>query len=143
MATCTSLYTPRDAQNIRVFNWWMVAAMVCFSASTILIGEKFLAPGPIAWGLTAITIALMVMMIRAYIVFLRGADELLRKIQLEALAFSFGATLVFMIGWRLCERLGAPKLDVDDPLMVMIIVFAVGQWLGIRRYSGGGGGDER
>ena len=93
--------------------------------------------GPVAWGLTALTIALLVMMVRAYVIFLRGVDELLRKIQLEALAFSFGASTVFMMGWRLCERLGAPKLDVDDPLIVMIFVFALGQWLGIRRYAGG------
>jgi len=139
MATCSSLYTERDAQNIRAFNLWFFAAMICFSAATILFGQKVILPGPVAWALTAVTVALLVMMIRAYIVFLRGADELLRKIQLEALAFSFGATIVFMLGWRMCERLGAIKLDVDDPMIVMVVVFAVGQWLGIRRYAGGEG----
>jgi len=134
---CTSLYTERDARNMRVFNYWFFAAMICFAGTTILVGEKFLARGPVAWGLTVLTIALFVMMVRAYMIFLRGADELLRKVQLEALSFSFGATIVFMIGYRLCERLGAPKLDVDDPMLVMVLVFALGQWLGIRRYAGG------
>lgn len=131
----SSLYTPRDARHVQVFNLWFIAAMVSFITATILLSEKFLAPGPIAWGLTALTIGLLLMMIRAYMIFLRGADELLRKIQLEALATSFGATIVFMLGWRLCERLGAPKLDVNDPIMVMGIVFAVGQLLGHRRYA--------
>ncbi|HUP58888.1 MAG TPA: hypothetical protein VNA69_00565 [Thermoanaerobaculia bacterium] len=91
----------------------------------------------LAWGLTGLTVALLVMSVRAYIHFLRAADELLRKIQLEALAFSFGATLVFMLGYRLCERLGAMKLDVNDPVMVMVIVFAIGQWTAMRRYAAG------
>jgi len=42
-----------------------------------------------------------------------------------------------MIGWRLCERLGAPKLDVDDPLIVMVVTFAIGQIIGTRRYTSG------
>ncbi len=134
---CSSLYTERDARNMKVFHLWFFAAMICFAASTILISEKFLAPGALAWGLTILTTVLSAMMVRAYTIFLRGADELLRKVQLEALSFSFGATVVFMMGYRLCERLGAPKLDVDDPLMVMVTVFALGQWLGIRRYAGG------
>ncbi|HEX2059549.1 MAG TPA: hypothetical protein VHK90_02310, partial [Thermoanaerobaculia bacterium] len=94
--------------------------------------------GALAYGLTAATIVLMTMAARAYVMFLRGADELLRKIQLEALALAFGAGGVFMIGWRLCERLGAPKLDVNDPFVVMAVVWGLGQWLGFRRYAGGG-----
>jgi hypothetical protein len=42
-----------------------------------------------------------------------------------------------MLGWRLCERLGAPKLDVDDPFFVMIIVWAVSQAVAMKRYAGG------
>ena len=136
---CTALYTPRDARNMRVFNVWFISAMVCFAAATILLSEKwdFTVPGPVGWGLTGLTVALLVMMVRAYIIFIREADELLRKVQLEALAIAFGATVVFMLGYRLCERLGAPKLDVDDPLITMIVVFAIGQWLGMKRYGGG------
>ena len=132
---CSALYTPRDARNMKVFNAWFIAAMLCFGVATIFTGEKWLQPGAIAWGLTAVTIALMAMTIRAYMIFLRDADELLRKVQLEALALSFGVTILFMIGWRLCERLGAPKLDVDDPLIVMVVIFAIGQILGTRRYT--------
>ena len=134
---CSALYTPRDVRNMRVFNVWFISAMFCFGTATVLLGRKWLDTGAVAWGLTAATIVLLAMAIRAYMIFLRGADELLRKVQLEALALSFGATILFMIGWRLCERLGAPKLDVDDPLILMMLVFALGQLLGVRRYSGG------
>lgn len=133
--SCSSLYSARDARNMRVFNLWLIAGMLCFSAATILLGEKILAPGPLAWALAIVTIVLIAIAVRSYMVFLREADELLRKIQLEALSLSFGAAALFMLGWRLLERLGAPKLDVDDPFLVMAIVWAAGQWYGFRRYG--------
>ena len=132
--TCSSLYTARDARNMRVFNAWLIAGMLSFATATILLGKKILTPGPLAWALTIVTIVLIAISVRAYVVFLRGADELLRKIQLEALSLSFGAVAIFMLGWRLLERLGAPKLDVDDPFLVMTVVWALGQWYGFRRY---------
>ena len=139
LAACAGLYTPRDSRNIKVFNFWLFAAMFCFAGTTILMARKLIGQGPVAWGLTAVTIVLLMMMVRSYIRFIRDADELLRKVQLEALALSFGATLVFILGYRLCERIGAPKLDVDDPLILMMVVFAIGQWIGMKRYGGGSG----
>jgi hypothetical protein len=136
-AACTSLYTPRDSRNIRNFTLWLFAAMASFMVASILIRREIIDRGPLAYALTGLTIALLLVMLRAYIVFIREADELLRKVQLEALALSFGATIVFMLGYRLCERLGALKLDVDDPMIVMSLVFAIGQWIGMRRYAGG------
>ncbi len=139
MATTNTnaLYTPRDAGNVRIFSRWFIAAMMSFITATILLSEKILEPGPVAWVLTAVTIALLGMTVRSYVLFIREADELLRKIQLEALAIAFGATVVFMMGYRLCERLGAPKLDINDPMMVAAIMFAVWQWVGVQRYGGG------
>ncbi len=132
--SCSSLYTPRDARNLKIFNAWLIGAVLLFATATILLAKEVIAP-PIGWILTIATIVLLAFTARAYIIFLRDADELLRKIQLEALAMSFGATAVFMLGWRLCERLGAPKLDVDDPFLVMTVVWALGQWTGFRRYG--------
>ncbi|HYR29478.1 MAG TPA: hypothetical protein VEU30_13490 [Thermoanaerobaculia bacterium] len=128
------LFTPRDARNYRVFTGWMVAGVVAFAAATILIdGERI--PAAAGWALTAISAVLMVGAMRSYMVFLRHADELLRKVHLDALAFAFGTGIVAMMVWRLCERLGAPKLDVNDASMVMILTWAAGQWLGGRRYA--------
>lgn len=135
MATCNALYTPRDVQNMRVFNYWFLSAMVFFLVATFTIKRELVVPA-LGWTLTALSVGLLVMGVRAYIVFIRNADELLRKVQLEALALGFGAGMVFMLGWRLCERLGALKLDVSDPIIVMLLVFAIGQYLGMRRYAG-------
>lgn len=133
-ATCSPLFTPRDAQNYRIFTWWMTGAMLMFAAATILIDGSYIPPAG-GWTLTAASVVLMVVSMRSYILFLRQADELLRKVHLEALAFAFGTGIVVMMGYRLCERLGAPKLDVNDASLVMLLCWLAGQWLGARRYA--------
>lgn len=127
-------FTPRDARHLRVFHLWLAGAVLAFIAATFLI-DQALIPAPAGWLLTALSIVLMASSIRSYMVFLRNADELLRKIHLDALALAFGVGAMAMMGYRLCERLGAPKLDVNDPFLVMMIVWALGQWLGMRRYA--------
>ena len=131
---CDALFTPRDTHNFRVFTAWMTAAMFTFGTATIVL-DGALVPAAAGWSLTAATAVLMVLTMRSYILFLRQADELLRKVHLEALAFAFGAGLVSMMVWRLCERLGAPKLDVNDAALVMILTWTAGQYLGARRYA--------
>ncbi|HEX6084460.1 MAG TPA: hypothetical protein VF266_08035 [Thermoanaerobaculia bacterium] len=130
-----SLFTPRDAQNHRNFTIWMMGAVLSFITATLLIDGGWV-PRAAGWALTAVSAILMVMAMRSYIGFIRHADELLRKIHLEALAFAFGAGIVAMMTYRLCERLGAPKLDVNDAALVMLLCWIGGQWLGARRYAG-------
>lgn len=129
------LLTPRDAQNLRVFNAWMLGAALFFAAVTILLSGEWIPHVPLAWLFPLVGAVLGVSALRAYVVFLRNADELLRKIHLDALALGFGAGLVFMPVYRLCERLGAPKLDSVDPIIVFITAWAIGQWRGYRKYS--------
>ena len=128
------LFTPRDQRNYRIFTWWMTSAMLTFAGATILIDGNFIAP-ILGWVLTTAAVILMLGAMRSYIAFLRVADELLRKVHLDALAFAFGAGIVAMMGYRLCERLGAPKLDVNDAALVMLVCWIGGQWLGARRYA--------
>jgi hypothetical protein len=121
--------------NPGIFNLWFFAGLACFAVSTLVI-ETGVLPDPIlGWLLTALTIGLLLVGVRGYIRFLRDAGELVRRIHLDALAFSFGGATVFMLGYRLCERLGALKLDISDPLLVMFSVFALGQWIGVRRFA--------
>jgi len=135
-SACASLFTPRDTQNYKVFTAWMIAATIVFAATTLLIDGKFLPPSA-GWALTAGAVVLLLFTVRAYVSFLRQADELLRKVHLDALALAFGIGVVMMMGYRLCERLGAPKLDVNDPLLVMMLVWIGAQIVFARRYAGG------
>lgn len=129
-------FTERDTRNLRIFNYWFFSAMFVFAVATLLLDGRFVT-GSLAWLLPAVVAILGAGSVRAYFNFLRQADELLRKIHLDALALAFGVTAVFMIVWRLCERAGAPKLDFDDPLLVMMITWGIGQWIGMRRYAAG------
>ncbi len=128
-------YTPRDARNYQSFSLWMMAAMLAFVAATLLIDGKFI-PSAFGWVLTALTAVLMIAAVRAYTFFIQHADELLRKVHVDALALAFGAGVVAMMTYRLCERLGAPKLDINDSFFVMMITWVLGQYLGARRYAG-------
>ncbi|MFA6956765.1 MAG: hypothetical protein WC538_12930 [Thermoanaerobaculia bacterium] len=131
--TCSEMLTPRDAENLRRFNVVCLAWAMMFVAATLAI-VSYGVTGITGWALAFATLLLGATAMGLYIRFLRAADELLRKIHLEALALGFGAALVFMLFWRLCERLGAPKLDVVDPVLVMVAFWAAGQWMGLRRY---------
>lgn len=137
MTACTDAYTPRDTRNMRIFNIWALAAGVTFVAATILIVKDIVPRGPLAWGLATANFIVVFLAVRAYMVFLRGADELLRRIQLEGLALGFGAGAVFMLSYRIFERLGAPKLDSADPFVIMAVFWALGQYIGLRRYAPG------
>lgn len=129
-----TLYTPRDLRNYMQFIWWLTASVIVFAVATILIDGRLI-PDAIGWVLTVAATVLMILSVRSYIYFLRNADELLRKVHIEALALGFGAGAIAMMGYRLCERLGAPKLDVNDPFLVMMLVWCGAQYFGQRRYA--------
>lgn len=131
--SCGDAMTPRDTEKLRRFNVASLAWAMMFGAATLAI-DGFGVTGLTGWALAIATLVLGLTTMGLYMRFLRAADELLRKIHVEALALGFGAAIVFMLFWRLCERLGAPKLDVVDPVLVMIAFWVAGQWLGLRRY---------
>ena len=137
MTVCADIYTPRDTRALRNFTIWCLSSALMFVAVTFLI-KKDVIHGPLAWSLAIANFIVAFLAARSYLVFLRGADELLRRIQLEGLALGFGAGAVFMLSYRIFERLGAPELDSADPYVVMAIFWAVGQYIGMRRYSVGG-----
>lgn len=133
---CSDLLTPRDARALRMAVAWIVAAALSFAAGTLVIGNNLATGRALGMSLAIATAVLSLMAIRAYIRFIRGADELLRKIQVEGLALGFGAGAVFLLSYRLFERLGAPHVDSAGPFLLMIVFWALGQWIGIRRYAG-------
>src|ERR1044072_7891919 len=125
--------TANDRRNVRRYNGWMLGWMVAWAGVLLLIRKAGLS-GPLGWALAALTAVPGLVGIRAYIRLLREGDELLRKIQLEALAIAFGVGVLFMMTWRLFERLGGYELDLNDPVMVMFVVWAAAQWWNARRY---------
>lgn len=133
---CGGFYTARDARNQRRFNLWVLAAALAYLGATAALRWRESIPGALPWLLTGLTLVLAIQAIRIYLVFLRGADELLRRIQMEALALGFGSGAVFSLLYPLLERLGAPELDGHATAVVMMLSWSAGSWLGTRRYSG-------
>ncbi len=126
--------TELDRRNQYRFIAWMFAWALSFVAATwILQGDRGLA-SPVVWLVAVAPIALGIAAVFAYLRFLRMADELLQKIQLEGLALGFGAGVIFAMGYQLLERAGAPPLEIGDTVVVMMVAWAIGQLLGMRRY---------
>jgi len=126
--------TPRDRQNVARLGWWTLVWTIAFAVATILIRNEVIPAGVVSLVAATVPAIIGFGVIRAFMRFLREVDELQRKIQLEALALGFGAGALFMMSYRLFERLGAPGLDLNDPLLVMVLAWTVGLVHGARRY---------
>lgn len=129
-------YTARDARNQRRFTLWMLAAGLAYVGATAALRWRAALPGALPWLLSGLAWLLALQAIRRYVIFLRNADELLRRIQTEALALGFGAGAVVSMLYPLAEELGAPRLGGNAAALVMMLAWSAGTWLGTRRFSG-------
>jgi hypothetical protein len=151
---CASFYTARDRRNERRVNLWLPAAALAYAAATAAQRwheslpralpwlQRF--PGLqtlhwLTWLLAGLATLCTVQAVRSYLVFLREADELLRRIQTEALALGFGVGAAFSLLYPLLAQLGAPDFGGNGIFVVMMLSWSAGIWLGSRRYSRGGG----
>jgi hypothetical protein len=127
--------TAKDQRNFSRYSGWLVLWLAVWVAVRVAMeGWPPAQGGPLSWVLIAAAVAPGLVTVAAYMRFLREADELVRSIHLEALALGFGAGALFMLAWRLVEKAGGPALDVNDPLLVMVLVWLLGQALVARRY---------
>lgn len=126
--------TPRDRANQRRFVVWVLAWAIAFVAATWLLKQDMVPAGPAAWLVALGPTLIGIGAVWVYLNFLRQADELTQRIQLQSLAWAFGVGVLFMTGYRLFERTGAPVLDIDDALLVMMLVWAGAQVVIGRHY---------
>lgn len=114
---------------------WAVSFLV---ATWVFQSDLDLAPAT-AWVVAIVPIMLAGVALHSYMHFLRNADELIRKIQLEALGIAVAAALVWAIGYPLLEMAGAPVLERSwiwsTHIVVLSFAFAVGQIAGVKRYK--------
>jgi O-antigen/teichoic acid export membrane protein len=71
----------------------------------------------------------------AFLRYFRRMDELQRRIQLEALAFSFGVTTIVTITYGFLERAGAPHLPLVWVAPLMIGLWGLGAGIASRHYQ--------
>lgn len=134
VAGCQGM-TSRDRRNSRITNWWLVGWMVSFLATSLAFKGEHLSPGPLAWLAVGACTVLGLVVVHYYLRFIREADELLRKIQLEALAIGFGAAFIGNFTLSLVERVRGQAFDIGDLFMLMVFFYMVGIIAGTRRYA--------
>jgi hypothetical protein len=62
-------------------------------------------------------------------------DEFQRRVQFEAVAFSFGATAVLTFGYGFLEIAGLPSISWLYIMPFMVVMWSLGQAIAMRRYS--------
>ena len=126
--------TPQDRRNQWRFILLALAWMVSFVGVAFLLKQPW-CTGAVGYGIAFLPNLIGVGAVIAFLHFLRHADELQRRIQLEALGWGFGCGALFMVGYQLMERAGLPRINISDPLMVMVVSWAVATVVIARRYS--------
>jgi len=126
--------TELDRRNQYRFTAWTFAWALSYVAASWALKADLDLATPLVWLLVAAPNVIAVVAVFAYLRFLRMADELLRKIQLEGLALGFAAGVVFITGYQLLEAAGASQLQTDDIVLVMIFSWMAGQFHGMWHY---------
>lgn len=122
--------TAADRRNQYWFVAWTFAWALSFVGAMWIL-KNATPDGVMLWLVAIVPNLFAIGAVLAYFNFLRNADELLRKIQIDGLAFGFGAALIFVMGYSLLEQAGAPRADT---FMVMIVAWMIGQLIGAWRY---------
>lgn len=133
LLTCAS-GTAADRRNELIFVAWLLAWSLSFVAAKWLLKSGLIESVAMQWVLVVVPNLMAVVAVLTYLRFLRMADEMIRKIQLEGLAIGFGAGAVAAVGYQLFELVGAPALASNHVVVVMMVGWAAGQYLGWRRF---------
>ncbi len=129
--------TERDKHNQRVFSLWTLAWGLSWLAGLFLLSREILPATPaVAAALSILPIALALQALRAYRRFLGQTDELIRQIELNALALGFGAGIV---GAMLLVLVQEAELWLEagpnEIILVMVFGYVLGVIGGHRRYA--------
>jgi len=129
--------TARDKRNQRfVVGWALAWAVAWVGVSRCLKTGRLVGEIP-AIAAISVTTGLGLGMLLAYRHFLREADELRRKIELDALALAVGVGLVGGVGFRLLQQSGVVTGGDNFEVTVLLIAAtqAIGVIMGLRRYA--------
>lgn len=128
--------TERDRRNQRRVIAWSLAWTLCWVTGALAIDNGWWDAGAAGVAAAALSALLGVALLLAYWRFLREADELRRKIEVEALALAFGVGLVGGIAYWLLGMSGiVAEAEILHVLLLMIVTHSVGILIGFRRVA--------
>jgi hypothetical protein len=132
---CNSLLSSgkRTWQYEKRFALWMLAWAVVVGICMYLLRHDLVA-SPYNWFVASIPLILIVLPLRAYYIFYRHADELIRKIQMEAVAVGFFVGVTYAMAHRLLEAAGLQPASAADTGVMMLFAFGFAQIYGAWKY---------
>jgi hypothetical protein len=118
---------------IREFGAAMAAYSVMVPVSVWLLkGHEHT---PIGYAIAFLPIIPSALAVWAFMRMFGGLDELQRRIQFEAVAFSFLATCLITLTWAFQQNAGLPRFDVSWVAPLLIMLWGVGLGVAKRRYE--------
>lgn len=90
---------------------------------------------PLGYAIAFLPIVPSALALWAFMRMFRGLDELQRRIQLEAVAFSFLATCLITLTWAFQQNAGLPRFDVAWVAPLLIMLWSLGLAIAKRRYE--------
>lgn len=134
LQACEGGLTPRDRRNQRNFLGFMFAWALSFAATAFLLKNEWVTSLAASTALAATPTALGILVLLALLKFLKEADELTRRIQLEGLAIGFGAGTIFAMGYPMFEFAGWPELPDSTTAAILMAGWGIGSLFALRRY---------
>ncbi|MBP7961687.1 MAG: hypothetical protein KBG20_12850 [Caldilineaceae bacterium] len=124
--------------NTRRYMRQFIPAMIAYSI--VLVAAMWLLDRLGDGSLWRIPVAVLPMIpigfaLRAYLIFLNGADELQRRIQLNGFAFAAGATGMVTLTYGFLENAGFPMLSWVWIFPMIIAFWGIGSAFAERRYK--------
>lgn len=126
--------TAVDRDNNRRLTLWCLAWAAAVIGATWIVTHVDGLPRPAAIAVALLPNAFALGALYAYLRFLRMADELQRRIQIEGLAIGFGACFLFAIGWLVLQSAGLPDLPLATMILVMSGGWIAGNLIALRHY---------
>jgi hypothetical protein len=90
---------------------------------------------PLGYALAFLPIVPSAFALWAFLRYFRGMDELQRRIQMEAVAFSFLGTCFVTLTWAFQQNAGLPRFDVSWVAPLLILLWGIGVGIAKRRYE--------
>jgi len=90
---------------------------------------------PLGYVIAFLPIIPSIFALLAFLRFFRGLDELQRRIQLEAVVFSFLGTCFITLTWAFQQNAGLPRFDVSWVAPLLIGLWGIGVGIAKRRYE--------
>lgn len=126
----------RDIKNAIIVNFWALAWAITLVVISVLSDYGWYANNWLTFAGVVIHIGIGIGMILSYKRFITEADELERKIQLDALAVSVGATIVTFSSYSVLQKaINIPELSAAYLIVILSVAYAAGLVIGRMRFK--------